>query len=176
MSKPSLDTSRRQVIRTGAVISGLGVIGLGSSGTALANPGKPDFSPNIWGDGEKWGTKGAAALPPPTDKNEHSFDKLFVVTNPVTDELDPETLPVSEAAPGNPSFNGGRWFTHVAAWNEAGITAHGSPPPLLTSYEGGANALKTHYDLGHIDITAGSPGGPGAPPDYFECPLLPVKE
>lgn len=132
---------------------------------ALANPGKPDFGPSVYGDGRAWGTKGAAELPPPNNNNLQSFDKLFVITN---SNNPAGQLPVSEAAPGNPNYNGGRWYTHTATWTQAGFDAHGVVP-VLTSY---AEVL-FHYNLGHLAITAGTfAGGPAA---FFECPLLPVK-
>jgi len=126
-----------------------------SSGT-LAAPGKPDFSPALYGDGELWGTKGTTELPAPKN-NIQSFDKLFVIVNGA-----PGQLPVSEAAPGNPDYNGGRWFTHTAMWISG-------EPVVLTSYDD----VMDHYDLGHLSIAAGS--FTGGPPDYFQCPLLPVK-
>lgn len=55
-------------------------------------------------------------------------------------------------------------------WTQAGFDAHGTVP-LLKSYDD----VMLHYGLEHLAITAGSLGGPGAPPDYFECPLLPDK-
>lgn len=134
--------------------------------TSSALRGKPNFTAQLWGDGELWGTKAAAIIPAPRPGNEQSFDKLFVVTN--SNNPDGQ-LPVSEAAPGNPAYNGGRWFTHTVVWTQAGFDAHGIVP-VLTSYED----VMLHEGLGHLDITAGSP--PGGPPDYFECPLLPVKD
>jgi hypothetical protein len=80
-------------------------------------------------------------------------------------------LPVAEAAPGNPDYNGGRWATHTATWTQAGFNVHGTVP-ILESYDD----VMLHQSLGHLEITLGSPGGPGAPPHYFECPLLPVKD
>ena len=44
----------------------------GLTGAALANPGAPSFGPALYGDGEIWGTKGAAILPPP---NEHNLSR-----------------------------------------------------------------------------------------------------
>ncbi len=133
---------------------------------AFANPGKPAFTPQLFADGELFGTKGAAALPAPTDKNAHSFDKLFVIVN--SNNADTQ-YPVAEAAPG-PGFNGGRWATQTVEWTADGLAHHGVVP-ILTSYDD----VMIHYGLGHLTITQGSPGGEGAPPDYFECPLLPVK-
>ncbi len=129
-----------------------------------ANPGQPNFGPAVYGDGQVWGTKGAAGLPAPGESNLQSFDKLFVVTNSNA----AGQLPVSEAAPGNPNYNGGRWFTHTVTWTPDGFSVHGTVP-VLKSY---ADIL-FHYNLGHLTITPGSPAG--GPPPYFECPLLPVK-
>lgn len=126
---------------------------------AVADKGKPDFSPHIYADGEAWGTKVATALPAPNGNNAHSFDKLFVFTNGATGQL-----LVGEAAPGR-DYNGGRWVTWTATW--------GDDVPhdiiVLRSYE----EVMFHYNLGHLELTKGSP--PGGPPAYFECPLLPVK-
>jgi hypothetical protein len=162
--------SRRQVLRTGAVIAGAATLGVAATGSAAAEA--PDFSPRIWGDGEQWGTKVTGVIKNP---EEHSLDKFFVVTNPYGD-LDEDTLPVSEAAPGNNEYNGGRWWTHTVAWTEAGVAAHGNPPPLLTRY-GPADdpaSVQYHLEMGHLEVTEGSP--PGGPPAYFRCPMLPVKE
>ena len=127
----------------------------------------PNFSQSVYGDGVAWGTKGTTTLPAPNEKNVQSFDKLFVITNGAEGQL-----PVSEAAPGNPMYNGGRWFTWTATW--ANNVPH--EIPVLTSYDGdGFNSIKFHEDMGHLTLKPGSPGGPGAPPNYFQCPLLPVK-
>lgn len=112
----------------------------------------PTFEPAIYADGEVWATKGVAPLPPPNGKNNKSFDKLFLV---------PGQMPVGEAAPGNPAFNGGRWFTHTVEWL--------GTPELVTSYA----QLHALEEAGVVEITPGSPEG--GPPPYFECPLLPVK-
>lgn len=130
---------------------------------AYANPGQPSFGPELYADGQLWGTKGAAGLPAPNENNLQSFDKLFVITNGAA-----EQKPVAEAAPGNSMYNGGRWFTQTVEWTEAGFLAHGTVP-VLTSYE----EVMLHASLGHLTITPGS--FDGGPPPYFECPLLPVK-
>ncbi len=132
---------------------------------AVAAPGQPNFGPSVYADGDTWGTKGTTALPAPTS-NEHSFDALFVIVNSNSPD---GQLPVAEAAPGR-DYNGGRWATKTVEWTESGFAAHGTVP-VLTSYED----VMLHAGLGHLTITDGSPGGPGAPPDYFQCPLLPVK-
>lgn len=125
----------------------------------------PNFSAQIYADGVAWGTKVTTTLPAPNEHNRQSFDAFYVVTN----SNNPEgQLPVSEAAPGNPAYNGGRWFTHTVEWTAAGFMAHGIVPVLM-SYDD----IQHHYSLGHLVITPGS--FPAGPPVYFLCPLLPVK-
>ena len=133
--------------------------------TSSANPGKPSFEAELYADGEVWGTKGTANLPAPNVHNLQSFDKLFVITN---SNNPGDQLPVGEAAPGNPDYNGGRWFTHTVEWTAEGFMAHGIVP-VLTSYD----EIIEHEYLGHLVITPGS--FPNGPPVYFQCPLLPVK-
>ena len=116
----------------------------------------PSFAPGVYADGVAWGTKGTAFLPAPTDNNLQSYDALYVIVGGVADQL-----PVSEAGPGNPDYNGGRWLTYTATWKA------GSTPVLLTSYAD----LTTHAD--DLEIAVGPPEG--GPPAYFQCPLLPVK-
>ena len=139
------------------------VLLLGAVVTAQAAPGQPNFMPALYGDGELWGTKFTALIPEPNSHNEQSFDGLFIVRNRPGGQL-----PVSEAAPGNPDYNGGRWGTQVF-WTELGFIDHGGNVPVLTSY---AEILE-HESLGHLYIMEGS--FEGGPPEYFQCPLLPVK-
>jgi hypothetical protein len=135
-------------------------------GATYAMAQAPNFSAGIYADGQAWGTKGAAMIPAPNGHNNQSFDKLFVITN----SNNPGTqLPVGEAAPGNPMYNGGRWWTQTVEWTQAGFDAHGTVP-ILMSYDD----IMLHESLGHLTITPGTPGPP--PPAYFECPLLPVKD
>ena len=132
-------------------------------GCAFAGPGKPNFSPSVYADGVAWGTKATTTIPAPNAHNLQSYDILYVITNGAERQL-----PVSDAGPGNRLYNGGRWFTHTAMWTPDGMMAH-DPLPVLKSYED----IMFHSDLGHLDISPGSPEG--GPPDYFQCPLLPVK-
>ena len=127
---------------------------------------KPNFSPSIYADGQAWGTKVLGELPTPNAKMlAKSFDKLFVITNSNNPDAQ---LPVAEAAPGNSAYNGGRWWVHTAYWTQDGFTAHGTVP-ILKSYA----EFMHHYNLGHLNFVEGAPAG--GPPDFFLCPLLPVK-
>ncbi|HSM58861.1 MAG TPA: hypothetical protein VK879_22090 [Candidatus Sulfomarinibacteraceae bacterium] len=119
----------------------------------------PNFGEAIYADGQTWGTKGLGDLPPPNGRNNSSFDMLFVFDNAPAAQL-----PVSEAGPGNPAYNGGRWNVQSTSWTEAGFAAHGSDLPIITSYD----ELMVHVNLGHITYHEAG--------DYFLCPLLPVKE
>jgi hypothetical protein len=132
---------------------------------AYGLPGKPDFAPHIYADGVAWGTKVTTTLPEANAHNMQSFDKLFVITNSNNSE---DQLPVGEAAPRHPEYNGGRWYTHTVEWTAEGLTAH-PITPILKSYDD----IMLHYNFGHLEITPGSP--PGGPPPFFSCPLLPVK-
>lgn len=161
------DPTRRRVLRAGGV-AGAAVLGLAGAGAAAADP--PDFSSRVYGDGETWGTKVTGVIENP---NEHSLDGFYVITNSNNPGAQ---LPVSEAAPGNPAYNGGRWATQTVMWTESGFEDHGTVP-ILTRY-GPADdpeSILFHENLGHLEITGGSPGGQGAPPDFFRCPLLPDK-
>jgi len=125
----------------------------------------PNFSAAIYGDGVTWGTKGTTALPAPNEYNRQSFDALYVFTN----SNNPQgQLPVSEAAPGNPAYNGGRWFTHTVEWTTEGFQMYGIVPVLKSYAE-----IQEQEALGYLVITPGS--FPNGPMVYFQCPLLPVK-
>ena len=121
---------------------------------AYAASGQPNFSAGIYADGEAWGTKATTSLPAPNDNNQQSFDKIFVFTNGANGQL-----PVGEAAPGNPNYNGGRWTVRLATW----IDDLPHSKMVLTSYE----EVMFHYSLGHITFEDAE--------TYFQCPLLPVK-
>ena len=142
------------------------ICGLVMAAVGYAGPGKPSFGPELYADGKPWGTKATTVLPAPNENNRQSFDALYVITN----SNNPEgQLPVGEAAPGNPDYNGGRWFTHSVEWNAAGFQAHGIVPVLM-SYDD----ILFYYEAGQLEITPGS--FPNGPPVYFQCPLLPVKD
>ena len=72
----------------------------------------PGFGPAIYADGVAWSTKGTADLPAPNDQDRQSFDGLYKFTNGVDGQL-----AVSEAGPGNPAYNGGRWAEYFVTRN-----------------------------------------------------------
>ncbi len=113
----------------------------------------PNFSAGVYADGQTWGTKGTTSLPAPTPSNMQSYDPILVLTNGAAGQL-----PIGEAAPGNPSYNGGRWSAYSATW----IGELAANPPLLTSY---AEAL-AHVAAGHLVLEEAN--------NYFLCRLMPV--
>jgi len=127
----------------------------------FAAPGQPTFMAALYGDGEVWGTKGTTTLPAPNANNLQSFDNLYVINN--FNNPNAVQLPVSEAAPGNPKYNGGRWYLHNVEWTEAGFMAYGGFAPVLKSEE----EIKYNEEMGYLVITPGNA--------FFQCPLLPVK-
>lgn len=73
---------------------------------------------------------------------------------------------VSEAAPGDPDYNGGRWNVMLVTFTELGMTIHDADGDGMVDFElTNAEAVLHHAELGHLTITA-----PGV---YFECPLRP---
>jgi hypothetical protein len=75
---------------------------------------------------------------------------------------------VSESAPGDRDYNGGRWSVKVVVFTEAGKGAHDPEDTGFVNFElTSADAVLAHQALGHFDIIDTS--------IYFECPLLPRK-
>ena len=147
--------------RATSFLVGSVLLALAGTGPAAA----PNFTAAVYGDGEVWGTKGNATLPAPNAHNVQSYDGLYVIVN---SNAESAQLPVSEAAPGNPDYNGGRWFTHTVMWTDAGFDYYGTVPVLKSFDE-----LLQEEEMGHLVIAAGS--FDGGPRPYFQCPLLPVK-
>ena len=76
---------------------------------------------------------------------------------------------VSEGAPGDRNYNGGRWAVKLAVFTEAGKAVHDPDGDGIVNFElTNADDLQTHYTLGHIEIIDTA--------IYFECPLLPRKQ
>ena len=127
------------------------IAALAAAATApvFAAPGQPNLAPGFYADGKAFGTKGTTVLPAPNDHDRQSFGALYVVTN--SNNPEPQ-LPISEAGPGNPDYNGGRWYTHSVEWTQQAFVNHGDFVPILASYA----ALQTHANLSRLVITPGS--------------------
>lgn len=101
----------------------------------------------VFAGGETYRTFGVPANVPPGTGN----DNIAAFTNGVEGQLS-----VSEVAPGEPGYNGGRWAVHSATW------ATGATRVLVTDYA----TLLELVEEGDIVLTR----MPGAD---FRCPLLP---
>jgi hypothetical protein len=146
-NEPNSVLSRRGYLRASAVGAGL-ALGVLASGPAAAEP--PEFAGRIYADGELWATKGVADLPLPNDNNAQSYDKLFPTP-------DTDLIPISEAAPGNPNYNGGRWAVHPLTWHVE--------PEQLESYA----QVQAYAMAGKLSYS-------DAPVDAFECPLVRLEK
>ena len=159
--------TRRRVLRTGA--AGLAAtIGIGTLGTAAANPGTGDENGNdrsfgrVWADGKLFRTNVVTTL----DEEPDPGDAIYFVNDGTADSLPPNgslvndgASPfVSESKPGDRDYNGGQWVHYSAAFPQGTRL-----DDALTSVEDVLNSDAT--------ITKGAPAIPGAPPDFFICPL-----
>jgi len=73
---------------------------------------------------------------------------------------------VSEAYPGTPDYNGGRWSVKVVVFTPQGVAVHDADGNGIVDFElTSAAAVLEHQALGHVEIMDTS--------IYFECPLLP---
>jgi hypothetical protein len=120
---------------------------------AFALPGKFSFTPGIYADGQQYSSRKVADLPAPNEHNLQSFDMLVGITNGVEGQL-----AVAEAGPGNPAYNGGRWYEVTATWSDD------ATPILITSLD----QLMEQVTDGNLTIDHSNP-------QFLVCPLVPVK-
>ena len=72
--------------------------------------------------------------------------------------------PVSEAAPGDKDYNGGRWWVQFVVFTPSGMDAHDPDGDGVVNFElTSAEAVLGHVLLGHVTILESSV--------YFSCPL-----
>jgi hypothetical protein len=155
------------VLRTGAVLGSAGV-GLVVSGTAAANPGKGDDKGNgkafgrVYANDVLWRTNVVNVLderPDPEDKIYFLHDGTQPIVASADASGDQKSPFVSESAPGDQDWNGGKW-THFSA-EVTDVDAFNEDAPLTND----ADVL----DKSYITVTLGRPGF--GPPNYFICPL-----
>src|SRR3990172_1162566 len=105
----------------GTIAAAMAVLGmalvLGVALAPSASAGAQRVENAIWADGRLWGTIGTPAVLP-GNAPLGSFDKLFMFTN---SNNPAGQKPVSEAGPGNPAYNGGRWASFTATWTAGGF-------------------------------------------------------
>jgi hypothetical protein len=162
--------TRRRVLRTGAATLAA-TAGLGALGTAAANPGKGDEKGNgrsfgrVWANDVLYRTNVVKTLDEKPDPN----DVIYFVNDGTTASLPPNggvnagSSPfVSESAPGDRDWNGGKWV-HYSAQLADGVTLD---EPLTSEA-----AVLDAADDGTLTISEGRPDIEGAPPNFFICPL-----
>lgn len=73
---------------------------------------------------------------------------------------------VSEAAPGDPDYNGGRWSVMAVTFTDLGLFMHDMDNDGMVDFElTNAEDVLAHAALGHLTIEDANV--------YFECPLRP---
>jgi hypothetical protein len=146
---------RRDVLRTGGLLAG--GLALGVSGTGLAAAGKKNDKGaqfgRIWANDYLYYTTVVKVL----DERPKNEDKLYFVH----DGSMGLQAAVSESAPGDTDYNGGKW-THFSA-EVTDMEAYEKVAPLTNADD--------VLDADFIDVTLGRPDFEGAPPNYFLCPL-----
>lgn len=160
-------TTRRHVLRTGAAL-GVGGAGLSVLETVAATPGNGDGNGKgkqfgrVYANDVLWRTNVVKVL----DERPDPEDKIYFLhdgSGPIVandDASDDQVSPfVSESAPGDRDWNGGRW-THFSA-EVTDIEKFNHDAPLTND----GDVLEREY----IDVTLGRPGF--GPPNYFVCPL-----
>jgi hypothetical protein len=159
--------TRRTVLRTGAAL-GVAGLGLGAAGTATANPGRGDEGGNgksfgrVYANDVLWRTNVVTVL----DERSDPEDRIYFLHNgsgPIVandDVSDAQLSPfVSESAPGDRDWNGGKW-THFSA-EVTDVDAFTADAPLTNDTD--------VLDKDYIEVTLGRPGF--GPPNFFVCPL-----
>jgi len=118
-----------------------------ASATPNGNHGRsPIVSGAIWADGDLLATRPLGSLP--YNDNPQAFDHLYVIEGQAA---------VSEAGPGNPAYNGGRWIP-----TEVEKTGAFPEALVITSYD----ELMAAADAGWVVI------GDGDTESTFLCPLI----
>jgi len=118
-----------------------------ASATPNGNHGRtPIVSGAIWADGELLATRPLGSLP--YNDNPQAFDHLYMIEGQAA---------VSEAGPGNPAYNGGRWIPTPV--DKTGTFPVGT---IIRSYDD----LMAAADQGWIVI------GEGNTDSTFLCPLI----
>jgi hypothetical protein len=114
----------------------------------------------IWAHGELYGT----VVTPTAFKNapERSTDVIYsFAMNKVQGQRS-----VSEAAPGDRDYNGGRWHVKFAMFTPLGETIHDANGDDIVDFElTSAEQVQAHAALGHLEIVDTD--------IRFVCPLLP---
>jgi hypothetical protein len=155
------ETTRRRVLELAAAAGATALVG-----TAAAkpddklNPGEP-FG-RVYANGDLWRTNVVRK----SDEQFDPDDALFFVHggDPAAGGDGPLQPAVSESAPGDRDWNGGRW-THYGTEVVDRQTYEAEYRPITSESE-----LRAAEDAGVVKVTKGRPFA-GAPPNFFLCPL-----
>ena len=112
----------------------------------------------LWGDGVTWDTviTDTSFRQAPS----HSVDLLY---NFGMSGLSGQRG-VSSNVPGDPDYNGGRWWVQMVVFTDAGRLVHDPDGDGVVNFElTSAEEVQAHIDLGHIVVYPTS--------TYFVCPL-----
>ncbi|MEF8843513.1 MAG: hypothetical protein V5A62_18120 [Haloarculaceae archaeon] len=157
--------TRRNVLRTGAA---LGVAGLGTVGRVAANPGKGDEKGNgrtfgrVYANDVLWRTNVVKTLderPDPGDRIYFLHDGTWPIVANGDVSADQGSPFVSESAPGDRDWNGGKWVHYNAEVTD--VDAFNEDAPLASAED--------VLDADYIEVNLGRPGF--GPPNFFVCPL-----
>lgn len=147
-----------RIVRTLALSAAAALL---AAGPALARAGGATrVAGAIWAHGDLYDTvlTPTAFRAPPS----HSVDLLY---NFGMSGLQGQRS-VSESAPGDPTYNGGRWWVQMVVFTPEGIAVHDPDGDGTVDFELTTAADVLHHAaLGHVEIF-----DTGV---YFECPMLP---
>jgi hypothetical protein len=138
------------------------IVVMASAMEAASDKAKPALRVDdvIWANGDIYSTiltQNSFKMPPM-----HSVDILF---NFAESGLSGQR-PVSDAAPGDQHYNGGRWAVYLVKFTPSGMAAHDPDGDGVVDFELKSAEMVHHHAavLGHLEII---------PADvYFSCPLV----
>jgi ABC-type glycerol-3-phosphate transport system substrate-binding protein len=143
------------------IIGTLAALILATGSVASAQNGATVILENaIWANGELYGT----VATPTSFRNapRHSTDVIYSF---MMNELQGQRS-VSEAAPGDSDYNGGRWSVHFAFYTAQGETYFDGNGDGIVDYElTSEEEVHEQEALGNLEIVDAN--------FYFVCPLLP---
>ncbi|WP_254272711.1 hypothetical protein [Haloarcula marina] len=153
--------TRRTVLRAGAALA-VAATGVSVAGAAAAQNGNGREFGRVYANGELWRTTVVRVLderPDPEDRLYflHDGQQAIVANGDVSDDqLSPF---VSESAPGDRDWNGGKWVTYSAEVTD--VDAFNDDAPVASDED--------VLDADYIDTEEGTTDF--GPPEYFICPL-----
>lgn len=159
------DPTRRRVLRSGVALA---AASFGLAAGAAANPGNGSENGNgkefgrVYANGTLWRTHVVTEL----DDEPVASDALLFLhdgSQPIVARDDVSAAQaspfVSDSAPGDRDWNGGKWVTHSAEVTD--VEAFDADAPLASE----SDVLNADY----VDVEKGRPGF--GPPNFFICPL-----